>query len=70
MGSPDRPRPVRVALDGHPVGDSLAGEDVRSARAMVSAQRLYRLIDLPEAGRHLLSLRFAPGVAGYAFTFG
>jgi len=37
---------------------------------MVSAQRLYRLIDLPEAGRHLLSLRFAPGVAGYAFTFG
>jgi Thioredoxin like C-terminal domain len=37
---------------------------------VVSGQRLYRLVDLPQAGRHVLSLRFAPGVAGYAFTFG
>ena len=33
-------------------------------------QRLYRLIDLPEAGRHRLQLRFDPGIEGYAFTFG
>jgi cytochrome c biogenesis protein CcdA/thiol-disulfide isomerase/thioredoxin len=70
MGSRDRPRPVRVLLDGHPIPDSLAGEDVRGGRAVVSGQRLYRLVDLPQAGRHVLSLRFAPGVAGYAFTFG
>jgi cytochrome c biogenesis protein CcdA/thiol-disulfide isomerase/thioredoxin len=70
MGSRDRPRPVRVLLDGQPIPDSRAGSDVRGGRAVVSGQRLYRLVDLPRAGRHLLSLRFAPGVAGYAFTFG
>ncbi len=46
------------------------GEDVSDAQAVVSTQPLYRLVDLPRAGRHVLSLRFAPGVAGYAFTFG
>ena len=46
------------------------GQDVRDAKAVVSAQRLYRLVDLPRAERHVLSLRFAPRVAGYAFTFG
>jgi hypothetical protein len=70
MGSRDRPRPVRGMLDGHPIPDSLAGEDVDGSKALVSTQRLYRLVDLPRAGRHVLSLRFAPGVAGYAFTFG
>ena len=64
------PQPVRVTLDGRPIPDSLAGEDVSDAEAVVSAQRLYRLVDLPRAGRHVLTLRFAPGVAGYAFTFG
>ena len=70
MGSRDGPQPVRVTLDGRPIPDSLAGEDVSDAQAVVSTQRLYRLVDLPRAGRHVLSLRFAPGVAGYAFTFG
>ena len=70
MGSRDGPQPVRVTLDGRPIPDSLAGEDVSDAEAVVSTQRLYRLVDLPRAGRHVLSLRFAPGVAGYAFTFG
>jgi cytochrome c biogenesis protein CcdA/thiol-disulfide isomerase/thioredoxin len=70
MGSRNGPRPVRVLLDGHPIPDSLAGEDVRGGEAVVSGQRLYRLVDLPHAGRHVLSLQFAPGVAGYAFTFG
>jgi cytochrome c biogenesis protein CcdA/thiol-disulfide isomerase/thioredoxin len=36
----------------------------------VSRQRLYELVSLPRAGEHRLNLRFAPGVAGYAFTFG
>jgi cytochrome c biogenesis protein CcdA/thiol-disulfide isomerase/thioredoxin len=70
MGSRNGPRPVRVLLDGHPIPDSLAGEDVRGGEAVVSGQRLYRLVDLPRAGRHVLSLQFAPDVAGYAFTFG
>jgi hypothetical protein len=36
----------------------------------VDGQRLYDLMKRPQAGEHELTLRFAPGVAGYAFTFG
>ena len=36
----------------------------------VRRQRLYSLVSLPGDQRHRLSLRFAPGVTGYAFTFG
>jgi cytochrome c biogenesis protein CcdA/thiol-disulfide isomerase/thioredoxin len=66
----DRPRDVRVLLDGRPLPDSLAGGDVRGGRVTVRGQRLYRLVDLGRPGRHLLTLELAPGVSGYAFTFG
>jgi hypothetical protein len=36
----------------------------------VHGQRLYSLVSLPRSEAHSLSLRFAPGVIGYAFTFG
>jgi hypothetical protein len=36
----------------------------------VRRQRLYTLVSLPREERHRLTLRFAPGVTGYAFTFG
>jgi hypothetical protein len=36
----------------------------------VTSQRLYSLVALPRAQRHRLSLRFAPGTRGFAFTFG
>ncbi len=70
LGSSGAPRRVSVSLDGEPVPQRLAGEDVRGGAATITNQRLYRLIDLPEAGRHRLELRFEPGVSGYAFTFG
>jgi cytochrome c biogenesis protein CcdA/thiol-disulfide isomerase/thioredoxin len=70
MGSPGRPRRVAVLLDGEPIPDRIAGPDVHQGMATISAQRLYRLVDLRRAGRHLLTLRPAAGVAGYAFTFG
>lgn len=70
LGSRAGPKTVRVSLDGEPVPPRFAGEDVRRGAATVDEQRLYRLIDLPEAGRHRLQLRFAPGIEGYAFTFG
>jgi cytochrome c biogenesis protein CcdA/thiol-disulfide isomerase/thioredoxin len=63
-------RRVRVLLDGRPVPDELAGQDVRQGSVLVRRQRLYRLVDLPRAERHVLTLRFDPGVSGYAFTFG
>jgi cytochrome c biogenesis protein CcdA/thiol-disulfide isomerase/thioredoxin len=70
LGSPGGPRALEVLLDGEPIADADAGEDVSDSRATVSAQRLYRLVDLPEAGEHTLELRFEPGIEGYAFTFG
>jgi hypothetical protein len=48
-----------VLLDGEPIG-----------RTTVTNHRLYRLVDLPEAGLHTLELRFDDGIEGYAFTFG
>ncbi|MFL5779988.1 MAG: thioredoxin family protein, partial [Thermoleophilaceae bacterium] len=70
LGSPGRTRALGVRLDGHPIPARLAGADVHGARAQIGPQRLYRLVDLPRTGRHLLELAFAPGVEGYAFTFG
>ncbi|MBM3667687.1 MAG: cytochrome c biogenesis protein DipZ [Actinobacteria bacterium] len=70
LGSPGEARSVEVLLDGEPVPARLAGEDVDGGAATIRKQRLYRLIDLPEAGRHRLELRLDTGVSGYAFTFG
>jgi len=70
MGSPDQARSVQVLLDGRPIPARLAGADVRAGRATVSAERLYRLVDLPAVGEHRLSLILDPGIKGYAFTFG
>ena len=65
----DRPRRVRVLLDGKPVG-AAAGTDVHGGTVTVRAQRLYELVDLPRAGNHLLRLEPEAGTMGYAFTFG
>jgi thioredoxin family protein len=66
----ERPRTVRVLLDGRPIAAGAAGADVHAAALTVTRQRLYTLVSLPGAERHHLSLRFDPGVSGYAFTFG
>jgi cytochrome c biogenesis protein CcdA/thiol-disulfide isomerase/thioredoxin len=65
-----QPRPLRVLLDGKPLPQRFAGTDVHGGVATVDRQRLYRLVELPGAQRHLLTLEFAPGISGYAFTFG
>jgi hypothetical protein len=71
LSSPgERPLPVRVLLDGRPISAAQAGADVHSGLVTVTRQRLYTLVSLPHDERHRLSLRFAPGVTGYAFTFG
>ena len=61
---------MRVLLDGKPIPNSLAGPDVHGGVAEISNQRLYRLVDLPHPGRHILTLRPQAGIDGYAFTFG
>src|SRR4051812_47480656 len=55
----DRPRALRVELDGKPL-----------RTVTVRRQRLYQLVSLPKTEEHRLTLRFAPGLSGYAFTFG
>jgi cytochrome c biogenesis protein CcdA/thiol-disulfide isomerase/thioredoxin len=71
LSSPgERPLPVRVYLDGHPISAAEEGSDVHDGVVTVRGQRLYTLVSLPRDEQHRLSLRFAPGVTGYAFTFG
>ncbi|HEX5909626.1 MAG TPA: thioredoxin family protein, partial [Thermoleophilaceae bacterium] len=54
-----RRRDVRVRVDGRTVRTvAVRGDDI------------YTAVDLPRAGDHDLRLDFAPGVSGYAFTFG
>jgi cytochrome c biogenesis protein CcdA/thiol-disulfide isomerase/thioredoxin len=69
-GSPGAPRPVQVLLDGRPIAARVAGSDVRGASATVSGDRLYRLVNLPSVQTHTLTVRPAPGVSLYDFTFG
>ena len=71
LSSPgERPLSVTVLLDGRPISARDAGADVHAGVVTVRRQRLYGLVSLPSDQQHRLSLRFAPGVTGYAFTFG
>jgi len=66
----ERPLGVQVLLDGRPIPAADAGADVHDGVVTVRRQRLYWLVSLKGDERHRLSLRFANGVTGYAFTFG
>ncbi|HET8945305.1 MAG TPA: redoxin family protein [Dehalococcoidia bacterium] len=65
---------VRVLLDGEPIPESHAAEDVRTEGGdgvvEVDGPRMYRLVNSPEIGSHELTLVTSDaGVAMYAFTF-
>ena len=70
LGSTDRNRALGVELDGKPISAADAGSDVKGGSVTVGAQRLYNLVNLPGVQDHTLTLRFAPGITGFAFTFG
>jgi cytochrome c biogenesis protein CcdA/thiol-disulfide isomerase/thioredoxin len=71
LSSPgERPLPVQVLLDGRAIPPSYAGADVHGGVVTVRGQRLYTLVSLPHGERHHLALRLAPGISGFAFTFG
>jgi thiol-disulfide isomerase/thioredoxin len=64
---------VKVWLDGEPATQAgVAGSDVGDESTVkVQIDRLYRLIELPDAGQHELLLEFEDvGVQVFAFTFG
>jgi cytochrome c biogenesis protein CcdA/thiol-disulfide isomerase/thioredoxin len=65
-----RPRQLEVLLNGRPIPPSEAGADVHGGRVTVTGERLYSLVSLDRSGTVHLTLRFAPGISGYSFTFG
>ena len=65
-----RPRAGQVLLDGKPIPDADAGEDVSGGRLTVGQQRLYRLVTLPKVEDRTVTIELAPGISAYAFTFG
>ena len=62
-------RHVYLVLGGRgDVGVDIAGGAKRTIH--VTKQRLYTLADFARDGDHVLRLTFAPGISGFAFTFG
>jgi thiol-disulfide isomerase/thioredoxin len=62
-------RHVYLVLGGR--GDVQVEVDGRHTKTVqVTGQRLYTLADFPRAGDHVLRLTVAPGISGFAFTFG
>ena len=64
-----RARDVFLVLTGRGSVDVLLDGE-RPRRVRVAGDRLYTLVDRDELSDHELELRFSPGVAAYAFTFG
>jgi cytochrome c biogenesis protein CcdA/thiol-disulfide isomerase/thioredoxin len=70
LGSPGKPRRMKVLLDGKPIAAAEDGSDVHNGYVKVTDQRLYNLVELPKVEHHVLELVPEAGVQGYAFTFG
>jgi cytochrome c biogenesis protein CcdA/thiol-disulfide isomerase/thioredoxin len=70
LGSPGKPRRVKVLLDGKPIATADDGADVHNGYVKVTDERLYNLVELPRVEHHVLELVPEEGVQGYAFTFG
>ena len=58
---------IDVIVDGKPVGDT---DDVRDGVLLPRESRLYRLVEQPEPGEHVLSLGVKGELRLFAFTFG
>ncbi|HEX3359631.1 MAG TPA: redoxin domain-containing protein, partial [Solirubrobacterales bacterium] len=70
LGSPGKPRRMKVLLDGKPIAAADDGSDVHNGYVTVTNERLYNLVELPKVEHHTLELVPEEGVQGYAFTFG
>jgi cytochrome c biogenesis protein CcdA/thiol-disulfide isomerase/thioredoxin len=66
----NKPRRVRVLLDGRPISSAASGADVHDGYVTVRGQRLYGLISLPADQQQTFTLDIPPGVSAYDFTFG
>ncbi len=66
----NRPRSVRVLIDGKPITAAQSGADVHDGRVTVTGQRLYALVSLPADEMDTLTVQVPHGVSAYDFTFG
>jgi hypothetical protein len=66
----NRPRRVRVLLNGKPIPARAAGADVHDGLVTVRGQRLYSLVSLPDDEQQTFTIQIPPGVSAYDFTFG
>ncbi|KKS32094.1 MAG: hypothetical protein UU94_C0007G0034 [Candidatus Collierbacteria bacterium GW2011_GWB2_42_12] len=68
MRSTDKPVKISVYVDDV---KQYFGKDNQDGEVTIDVDRLYHLITIPQAGRHILRLEFMEGgVEAYAFTFG
>ncbi|HET8581014.1 MAG TPA: redoxin domain-containing protein [Candidatus Paceibacterota bacterium] len=62
---------VEVLLDGKPIPDAMAGDDVSGGILTVKEDRLYSIVKGASPGVHTLELKSdQPGLEIYTFTFG
>jgi cytochrome c biogenesis protein CcdA/thiol-disulfide isomerase/thioredoxin len=66
----DRPRRVKLLLDGRPLTPAEEGTDAHNSTVTVRGQRLYSLVSLPEDEMGTLTVKVPRGVDAYDFTFG
>ena len=67
----NRPRKVRLLIDGKPITKAEYGGDVRPGGVVtVTGQRLYSLVSLPTDEMDTLTVQVPRGVSAYDFTFG
>jgi cytochrome c biogenesis protein CcdA/thiol-disulfide isomerase/thioredoxin len=71
LGPPrGRPALVQVLLNGKPISNDAAGDDVHDGVVNVDRQRLYNVVKLVSPGGGYLTLRMQNGISAYSFTFG
>lgn len=70
VATSEEPVRVKILQDGMPVG-AARGEDVDAdGYVTVREDRLYKLIENPSAGTHVLEIQAPDGFRAFAFTFG
>ena len=63
-------RQVHLVVGGRGKVEVLLDGRRRRTVEIAGEPRLYTLLELPKLSEGLLELRFTPGLAAYAFTFG
>ncbi len=63
---------LKILLDGKPIKDDQAGNDVKNGAVLLDSDRLYHLVhNTKDTAAHVLTIQFETiGIKAFAFTFG